>query len=140
MARITGIGGVFFKADDPQALAASYRDTLGLPIEDGGAVMFAWSDGLQPGGTGHTVWGPFKTDTRYLDPPTIPFMVNFRVDDLDGMLERRRDAGAEIDDKIEDHPYGRFGWFMGPEGNRVKLCEPSTDAPYEAPEPEPAES
>jgi len=129
MARVTGIGGMFFKCEDPIALAQWYRDTLGFAIEEGGAVVFSWGDDPQPDGTGHTVWGPFAKDTQYFEPSEKPFMVNLRVDDLDGMLERLRAAGATVDEKTEDYPYGRFGWFMDPEGNRVELWEPAAVAP-----------
>ena len=129
MARVTGIGGVFFKAKDPKALAAWYRDLLGLDIEETGAVMFAWSDDPQPGGTGHTVWGPFDSQTRYFDPSDKPFMINFRVDDLDGMLTQLREAGVAVMDAQDSQPYGRFGWFMDPEGNKVELWEPTASAP-----------
>ena len=130
MARITGIGGVFFKAHDPEALAAWYRDTLGLETETGGAVTFGWSDDPQPGGTGHTVWGPFREDTTYFHPSDKPYMINFRVDDLDGVLARLREAGAEVDDKIETYDYGRFGWAMDPEGNRIEFWEPTAVTPH----------
>lgn len=130
MARITGIGGVFFKARDPAALAAWYRDVLGLETEPGGAVTFSWADDPQPGGTGHTVWGPFHQDTTYFDPSDKPFMFNFRVDDLDGFPARLRKAGVTVDDKTETYDYGRFGWAMDPEGNRIELWEPTAVTPH----------
>lgn len=119
MAKVTGIGGVFFKSPDPKGLAAWYREHLGLDIESWGGVTFPWSD---PGG--FTVWSPFAEDTAYFDPSDRPFMVNFRVDDLDGILEHLRDAGVEVDDRIGEYDYGRFGWFLDPEGTRIELWEP----------------
>jgi predicted enzyme related to lactoylglutathione lyase len=120
MARITGLGGFFFKARDPKALADWYARHLGLPINDFGGAMFG-EDEKRPG---FTLWTPFKNETSYFQPSTKDFMVNFRVDNLSGMLDRLRSAGAQVDPTIQDYEYGRFGWFMDPEGNRVELWEP----------------
>ncbi|MBT5434346.1 MAG: VOC family protein [Alphaproteobacteria bacterium] len=130
MARVTGIGGVFFKSDDPKALADWYRDVLGLETPDSGVVTFVWGDDPQPGGTGHTVLAPFARDTHYFEPSDKPFMLNFRVDDLDGMLVRLREAGADVNDTIDIETYGRFCWFIDPEGNKIELWEPNETAPY----------
>lgn len=119
MAKVTGIGGIFFKSRDPKALAAWYREHLGLDIEDWGGVNFHWGDP-----EGFTVWSPFQEDTGYFDPSDRPFMVNFRVDDLDGMLTRLREADVQVDDRVEEYEYGRFGWFVDPEGTRIELWEP----------------
>ena len=129
MARVTGIGGVFFKARDAKALSAWYREVLGLETEPGGPVTFVWSDDPQPDGSGRTIWAPFREDTDYFNPSENPYMINFRVDDLDGMLACLREAGAEVDDKVEDYVYGRFGWAMDPEGNRIELWEPTLVTP-----------
>lgn len=119
MGKVTGIGGIFFKSRDPKALAAWYREHLGLEVEDWGGVNFHWRDP-----EGSTVWSPFREDTGYFDPSERPFMINFRVDDLDGMLTRLREAGAQVDDRVEEYEYGRFGWFVDPEGTRIELWEP----------------
>lgn len=119
MAKVTGIGGVFFKSRDPKGLAAWYREHLGLEVEDWGGVSFRWRDP-----NGFTVWSPFREDTSYFDPSDRPFMINFRVDDLDGMLARLREAGVRVDDKLEESEFGRFGWFLDPEGTRIELWEP----------------
>ncbi len=124
MARVTGIGGVFFKTRDRAALIAWYKEHLGLDPSEHGSVAFQWSD---PGGV--TVWGPFDHDTDYFDPSSAPFMINYRVDDLDGLLAKLRAAGVTVDDKVEEYDYGRFGWIMDPEGNRLELWEPSSNAP-----------
>lgn len=124
MARVTGIGGVFFKARDKTALIAWYRDHLGVDASGQGSVVF------QSAGAGEvTVWGPFDHDTDYFNPSTAPFMINFRVDDLDGMLAKLRAAGVTVDDKVEDYDYGRFGWIMDPEGNRLELWQPAAPPP-----------
>jgi predicted enzyme related to lactoylglutathione lyase len=130
MARVTGIGGVFFKASDPVALRAWYRDVMGLAVDGDGAITFTWADDPQPAGSGHTVLGLFRAETEYFDPSTKPFMVNLRVDDLDGMIARLRDAGAQVNETIDVEDCGRFCWFLDPEDNKIELWEPSEHAPY----------
>ena len=122
MGRVTGLGGVFFKAADPKRLYAWYEQHLGLKGESGG-VLFRWRDEKEDK-AGTTVWALFKKDTTYFAPSAAPFMVNYRVDDLDAMLDRLRAEGVEVDDKREDSEYGRFAWVMDPEGNRIELWEP----------------
>lgn len=124
MGKVTGIGGVFFKCRDPKGLIEWYRTHLGLEPEDHGSAMFHWREHDDPEREGFTVWGPFSEDTAYFDPSKRPFMVNFRVDDLDAILASLREAGVEVDDKVEEYEYGRFGWFMDPEGTRIELWEP----------------
>jgi predicted enzyme related to lactoylglutathione lyase len=116
--RVTGIGGVFFRAKDPEALGRWYADNLGIAIEDYGGSTFRWEE------KGTTVWSPFPADTDYFGSGGQQGMVNFRVSDLDAMLEQLRTAGAEVDDRIEEHEYGRFGWAVDPEGNRFELWQP----------------
>jgi len=123
MQRVRGVGGVFFKAVDPERLSKWYRDILGLPIEPFGGAFFRWSELDASKGAG-TVFSPFKSDTEYFSPSEKPFMFNFVVDDLDAMLKQARDAGAVVDDKITEESYGKFGWIMDPEGNRIELWQP----------------
>lgn len=120
MERVTGIGGIFFKASDPDALKAWYEKHLGVPVDGNGYVVFEWGGDAR----GQTVWSPFKKDTRYFEPSAASFMVNFCVRDLDAMLAQLRQAGVTVDEKIEDGEYGKFGWAMDPEGNRVELWQP----------------
>jgi predicted enzyme related to lactoylglutathione lyase len=120
MQRITGIGGVFFRARDPAALAAWYRDNLGVPVEAGETYASLVSKGPDE----MTVWSAFPQDTEYFGPPSQPLMVNYRVRDLDAMLAQLRAAGAEVEDRVDEYPYGRFGWATDPEGNRFELWEP----------------
>lgn len=120
MAKVIGFGGIFFKARDPGALAEWYAQHLGLPVEAWGGARFD-DDHAQPG---YTMWSPFAADTKYFAPSTQPYMINFRVDDLDGLLARLRDAGVTVDDRVEDSEYGRFGWIMDPEGTRIELWQP----------------
>lgn len=122
MALVAGIGGIFFKARDPDALAAWYRERLGVPVEDGNWAVFRWgADG--PAGT--TVWAVFRDDTDYFGPSGGGFMLNFRVDDLDRVLAELRQDGVKVVDRVEEHEYGRFGWIVDPEGNRIELWQPA---------------
>ena len=124
MQRVTGIGGIFFKARDAEGLREWYRKHLGLPIADWGGVSF---DGREAGPgerQTHTIWSVFSGDTRYFEPSTSPFMINYRVDDLDAILAALRAEGCELDARIEESEFGRFGWVMDPEGNKVELWEP----------------
>jgi predicted enzyme related to lactoylglutathione lyase len=124
MARAIGLGGFFFKARDPKALAQWYAQHLGIEIAPGfGGAMFQ-EDAQRPG---CILWCPFKDDTQHFAPSTKPFMINFRVDDLDALLAQLRSAGVEVDAKVEKSEYGAFGWIMDPEGNRVELWQPPAD-------------
>ncbi|HSL26172.1 MAG TPA: VOC family protein [Acidimicrobiia bacterium] len=118
MARVTGVGGVFFRAANPAALMRWYVEVLGLPVDDEGYNVFRYQ------GEETVTWAPFPEDTTYFGSAGQQAMVNYRVDDLDGILERLRSSGAEIDERTEDHPYGRFGWATDPEGNRLELWQP----------------
>ncbi|MGH7538404.1 MAG: VOC family protein [Gemmatimonadales bacterium] len=124
MTRVTGIGGIFFKARDPKALGAWYESHLGVPLEEWGGTQFHWRRQDAPERTGYTVWSLFKQDSTYFDPGTKPFMVNYIVDDLDAMRAKLRAEGVVVDDRIDESEYGRFGWAMDPEGNRFELWEP----------------
>jgi predicted enzyme related to lactoylglutathione lyase len=115
---VEGVGGVFFRASDPDALRAWYAEHLGIDMEDFGTV-FTSKDGDQ------TVWAPFPADTTYFGTGEQPLMVNFRVRDLDAMLAQLRGAGVEVDDRVEQMEYGRFAWATDLEGNRFELWEPS---------------
>jgi predicted enzyme related to lactoylglutathione lyase len=123
MAKVTGLGGIFFKARDPKALGEWYAKHLGLPVSNFGGAMFA-EDEKRPG---VTLWTPFKQDTDKFSPSTKEFMLNFRVDDLHALLAQLRSAGVQVDAKVDDSEYGRFGWCMDPEGNRVELWEPPAE-------------
>ena len=120
MESVTGIGGIFFKASDPDKLKAWYKEMLGVPLDEHGYVVFEWGGDVP----GQTIWSPFAKDSTYFAPSTAPFMLNFRVKDLDAMLAQLRGAGVTVDEKTEDGEYGKFGWAMDPEGNRVELWQP----------------
>lgn len=123
MKRVTGIGGIFFKAKDPAKLREWYRQHLGIDSESWGGFAFQWQDDPRSA-NGSTIWSPFADDTKYFDPSEKPFMINFRVADLNGLLTDLRAEGVEVDSKTEDSEFGKFGWVMDPEGNRVELWEP----------------
>ena len=121
MARVLGLGGVFFKSGDPENLGTWYREWLDLPVEHPyGAILK--HDVLAENSYG--VWSPFKKDTTYFAPSDQAFMINLIVDDLDGCLAKVRQGGAEVVGEIEESEFGRFGWFLDPEGNKVELWQP----------------
>lgn len=124
MKRVTGIGGIFFKANDPKQLKAWYQQHLGITPDKDGYVAFHWRENDDPEQSGLTVWEAFAHDTKYFEPSQAAFMINYRVDDLDGLLSELRNAGVQVDDRVEEYEYGRFGWVMDPEGNRIELWEP----------------
>lgn len=119
MAKAVGVGGVFLKASDPQMLSAWYAKHLGIPSQDGGSLAF---DG--PESTGMTVFAHFPESTKYFGEGSQQVMVNFRVDNLDELIEQLAAAKVRIDPNREDYSYGRFAWIWDPEGNRIELWEP----------------
>ena len=124
MERVMGIGGIFFKTRDKDRLSAWYRDNLGVPLEeDWGGAVFPWSAEV-PGGSPYTVWSPFPADTTYVAPSEKPFMINMLVRDLDAMREQLIANGCAVDERVEESEFGKFGWVMDPEGNRIELLEP----------------
>ena len=124
MKRVTGIGGIFFKTKDPEAMKTWYREHLGIVPEADGHVLFKWRDQDAPEQMGYTAWAPFRNDTDYFAPSTAPFMINYRVDDLHALLDQLRQEGVEVIDKVEEYEFGRFGWIVAPEGNKIELWEP----------------
>ena len=119
---ILGIGGIFFKSADDKTLSTWYADALGLPTGPQGTT-FHW---CEPDSHTErmTVWSVFPSSTRYFEPGKAPFMINYRVDDLDSVLAVLRSEGVEVDSKVEESADGRFGWAMDPDGNRFELWEP----------------
>ncbi len=120
MARITGLGGIFFKSRDPAALSAWYAKHLGLEPAEWGGARFE-EDEKRPG---YTMWSPFAADTDYFGAVSQSCMINFRVDDLDTLLAQLRNDGVTVDDRVDQSDYGRFGWITDPEGTRVELWQP----------------
>ena len=124
MRRVTGIGGIFFKAKDPVALRAWYKAHLGLDVLEWGGAVLPWADEAgQPAG-GMTVWSVNGLDSDTFAPSTAPFMINYRVADLKSLLEALRSEGCQVLDKTDESDFGKFGWVIDPEGNKVELWEP----------------
>src|SRR5881394_359300 len=119
--RVTGIGGVFFKAKDSAALQEWYRRHLGIQIEEWGGTTFQWQTEGNPQGIGSTTWTVFDENTTYLGATATRFMINYRVENLDTLLSTLREEGCCVDDKTEKSEYGKFGWVTDPEGNRIEL-------------------
>ncbi len=115
---VLGIGGMFFKAKDPKALATWYREHLGVPVAEGETY------GQFSEARAETVWATFPLDTKYFAPSESSLMINYRVADLDAMLAQLRAAGVRVDEKVEESVFGKFGWAMDPEGNRIELWQP----------------
>ncbi|GAB3335498.1 VOC family protein [Marilutibacter aestuarii] len=124
--RVHGLGGIFFKAEDPEALGAWYAEHLGVGVQAWGGAVFPWRR-ADTGQDAFTVWSPFKATTEYFKPSDKPFMLNFRVDDLEATLAALREEGCNVLDRREDGEQGRFGYVMDPEGHLVELWEPAPD-------------
>ena len=124
MRRVTGIGGVFFQARDPRALQAWYKTHLGIDVQEWGGAAFRWTDadGTPVGGT--TAWSINPIDGNDFAPGTASFMINYRVADLHALLSALREEGCTVLDKLDESEYGKFGWVIDPEGNKVELWEP----------------
>jgi len=124
MKKVTGIGGIFFKCKDPKQMKEWYKTHLGLDTNDYGAT-FEWADASDPGKKGSTTWSPFSETTKYFEPSTKDFMINYTVSDLEGLVEDLKKAGVAIIDKIESYDYGKFVHIMDMEGNKIQLWEPA---------------
>jgi predicted enzyme related to lactoylglutathione lyase len=124
MKRVTGIGGIFFKANDAKALGAWYKQHLGVDVQAWGGAAFDWTDseGTPVGGT--TAWSVVPANSEQFAPSSASFMVNYRVDDLLALVQALRDEGCNVLDKIDDSEYGKFAWVIDPEGNKVELWQP----------------
>jgi predicted enzyme related to lactoylglutathione lyase len=127
MEKVTGIGGIFFTSDDPKKLTAWYQKHLGVDFGDNLYVDFIWKNVHSAREPGHTVLSIFKTGNDYFSPSTSPLMINFRVTDLNAMLAQLRRDGIWVAEKTEEYDYGKFGWCMDPEGNKIELWQPVDD-------------
>lgn len=124
MRRVTGIGGIFIKARDPEALRAWYREHLGFDVQPWGGTAFRWNDPSPAPAEGVTVWSVMPETSEYFAPSAAPFMVNYRVADLASLLAALRAEGCRVEEKTQESEYGKFGWVIDPEGNKVELWEP----------------
>jgi predicted enzyme related to lactoylglutathione lyase len=121
--RVTGVGGIFFKCQDPDKIKQWYNKHLGLQTDAYG-TNFEWRQSDAPEKKGHTQWSPFKADTTYFTPSEKEFMINYRVENLEELVAQLRNEGVTITDEIEVFEYGKFVHIMDPEGNKIELWEP----------------
>ena len=121
--RVKGVGGVFFKSPDPNALKAWYSKHLHIHSGEHGA-LFKWRHEEDPDGPGYTAWNVFPDDTTYFDPSKRDFMFNYIVDNLEELLKVLKKEGVQLVGEMQEYPYGKFGWIMDPEGNKIELWEP----------------
>ena len=124
MKRVTGIGGIFFNSPDPVSLRAWYRDHLGIDVQEWGGTAFEWADPEGQLTAGSTIWSVGDATSNHFAPSTAPFMINYRVADLQALVEVLRAEGCTVLDKIDESEYGKFGWVIDADGNKVELWEP----------------
>ena len=123
--RVTGLGGIFFRAKNMKNLQAWYKAHLGLPLDPAwGGCAFDWRDAHNPEQTGATIWSAFPANTKYFGPGRQTFMINYRVADLKKVLAQLKREGVWVDPKTEESEFGKFGWIKDGEGNRLELWEP----------------
>ena len=123
MKKVTGIGGIFFKCKDPEKMKEWYSKNLGLNI-DGYGTSFEWRQGADSTKYGFTQWSPFSDKTKYFQPSQKEFMINYRVENIEALVDELRKDGVEITDSIETYDYGKFVHIMDAEGNKIELWEP----------------
>lgn len=124
MRRVTGIGGIFFHAKDPAALRVWYKTHLGIEVQDWGGAAFVWADAAGQAMKGTTIWSIGDAKDDGFAPGKSSFMINYRVEDLATLLKLLREEGCEVIDKTDDSEFGKFGWVIDPEGNKVELWQP----------------
>ena len=124
MKRVTGIGGIFFKAKDAPVLQAWYKRHLGIDVQEWGGAAFTWTDGEGQPLAGTTAWSIDPAQSDHYAPSTASFMVNYRVEDLLALVKVLREEGCNVLENIDDSEYGKFAWVIDPEGNKVELWQP----------------
>ena len=124
MKRVTGIGGIFFKSKDPNAMKEWYQKHLGLGMTDFGAT-FEWYEEADSTKKAVTTWSPFKDTTKYFEPSQKDFMINYRVENLTELVEELKKEGVTIVDAIETYDFGKFVHILDAEGNKIELWEPA---------------
>lgn len=123
MKKVTGLGGIFFKVDDPAKTKEWYQKHLGLKTDEYGAT-FEWRLTDNPDKKGFTAWSPFKSTTKYFEPSQKEFMINYRVENLEELVKTLKSEGVEVVDEIETYDYGKFVHIMDIDGNKIELWEP----------------
>lgn len=126
MKKVTGLGGVFFKCENPQAMNDWYAKNLGMATSEYG-TMFEWRQADDPSKKGSTIWSTFPKDTKYFDPSVKPFMINYRVENIAALVEELKRDNVTIIDKIVEYEYGKFVHVLDPEGNVIELWEPADE-------------
>jgi len=124
MKRVTGIGGIFFHAKDPEALRAWYKKHLGIDVQEWGGTALTWTDGSGNPIKGTTIWSIGAAGSDYFAPSSAPFMINYRVENLAALLQVLHAEGCNVLEKTDESEYGKFGWVVDPEGNKVELRQP----------------
>lgn len=124
MKRVTGLGGFFFKSDNPEEIRNWYKDHLGIPTNAYGWT-FRWKD--EEGKDGATQWSTFDANTKHFQPSEKQFMINYRVDNLEALMAALKEEGVTIVGEMETYEYGKFGWILDPEGNKIELWEPKNE-------------
>ncbi len=123
MKKVTGLGGIFFKCDDPEKMKEWYGKNLGLSTDAYGAT-FEWRHADDPSKKGSTIWSPFKKATKYFEPSAKDFMINYRVENLEELVLQLKNEGVAVLDDIASYEYGKFVHILDPEGNKIELWEP----------------
>lgn len=126
MKRVTGIGGIFFKCQDPEKMKQWYKTHLGLNTDPYG-TKFDWREAEDSTKKGYTLWTPFSEKTKYFEPSSKDFMINYRVENLEALVEELKKEGVTILDKIETYDYGKFVHILDGEGNKIELFEPAQE-------------
>ena len=126
MKKVTGVGGIFFKSEDPEKLKEWYSTHLGLQTDEYG-TNFEWRQASDSTKKGFTQWSPFSAKTTYFEPSEKDFMINYRVADLEALVKLLKEEGVRVLDEIEVYEYGKFVHIMDPEGNKIELWEPNDD-------------
>ena len=124
MKRVTGVGGIFFKSKNAPALRDCYKRHLGIDVQPWGGAAFDWTDDKSVPTGGTTAWSINSHDSDQFAPSSAPFMVNYRVDDLHGLIKALKEEGCNVLEKIDESDYGKFGWVIDPDGNKVELWQP----------------
>ena len=124
MKRVTGLGGIFFKTADPKQSMEWYQKHLGIQMDGSYGTSFVWRSAQNPENKGFTAWSPMKKDTTYFSPSEQPFMINYRVENLEALLAVLKEEGIDQVGEMESHEYGKFAWIMDPNGVKIELWEP----------------
>lgn len=122
MKRVTGIGGIFFKCQDPKKMGEWYKNHLGFEANEYGA-KFEWRDKDDESKKAYTLWTPFSDKTKYFEPSSKDFMINYRVEDLEALVDVLKKEGVTVLDEIQSYDYGKFVHILDPEGNKIELWQ-----------------